>query len=262
MCNPNAIVEINIMPAVGYARSETDNHGESLASQLARLDEYGCLKIFSERLAANFPVRPQLKAALLYVRDDDLFVVTSLNRLGSNVRDILDIIKSVRDNNAHVHILDMDLRSDTPEGNLMINTFAAIVELEHTVREERRQAGRDKAASEGRYKGRTRKANLHEILLLKSEGWTTNEIALKLGCDPSSIWRALPNELKQPRESIDRKVVRRMFTRGLTASEIADEMQRSASGVTKVLRDLGLLAKPATPRAKRLPRVRIKRGMG
>jgi hypothetical protein len=65
---------------VGYARVSTDE--QNLALQLDALDEHGCTRVFRDVGSGSLKHRPQLDAALDYLRagQDDVLVVWRLDR--------------------------------------------------------------------------------------------------------------------------------------------------------------------------------------
>ena len=61
---------------VGYARTSTTDQKAGLAAQLRDLKAAGCVKVFHEELSSVATKRPQLDAALDYVREGDTMIVT------------------------------------------------------------------------------------------------------------------------------------------------------------------------------------------
>jgi DNA invertase Pin-like site-specific DNA recombinase len=77
---------------IGYAR--VSSSGQRLDVQLDRLAD--CDRIFSEKAsAASAKGRPELQKALDYVRDEDVFVVTKLDRLARSVVDLAGIVQKL-----------------------------------------------------------------------------------------------------------------------------------------------------------------------
>jgi len=64
---------------VGYARVSTQEHDLSL--QLYALHAAGCDKVFTEKASGAQRDRPQLQAALDYMRGKDTLVVWKLDRV-------------------------------------------------------------------------------------------------------------------------------------------------------------------------------------
>ena len=61
---------------VGYARTSTTDQKAGLTAQLRDLESAGCTKVFREELSSVAKTRPQLEAALEWVREGDTLVVT------------------------------------------------------------------------------------------------------------------------------------------------------------------------------------------
>jgi DNA invertase Pin-like site-specific DNA recombinase len=70
---------------IGYARTSTVEQEASFEAQQAQLKAAGCEKVFCEQVSAVSPEREQLEAALDYVRDGDVLIVTKLDRLAPSV---------------------------------------------------------------------------------------------------------------------------------------------------------------------------------
>ena len=64
---------------IGYARVSTDD--QDLRLQRAALKAAGCRRIFDEKVSGAKRDRPELARLLDQMRDDDVMVVTRLDRL-------------------------------------------------------------------------------------------------------------------------------------------------------------------------------------
>lgn len=93
------------MAKIGYARVSTRD--QNLARQIEQLHDASVNKIFQEKLSGKNADRPQLKAMLDYIRDDDEVVVLSLDRLGRNSHDLTDIIETIRHRGAQLNVLNL-----------------------------------------------------------------------------------------------------------------------------------------------------------
>ena len=76
---------------LGYARTSTVDQMAGFESQITELRSIGCEKIFQEQVS-SVGNRVQLDAALEFVREGDVLVVTKLDRLARSVRDLMSII--------------------------------------------------------------------------------------------------------------------------------------------------------------------------
>lgn len=77
---------------VGYARTSTFDQVAGLEAQIAELKVAGCSKVYSEQISSIDAHRPQLKAALDFLREGDTFVVTRPDRLARGTTDLLGIV--------------------------------------------------------------------------------------------------------------------------------------------------------------------------
>ena len=184
MTTPGAII--------GFARTSTIDQKAGLESQIDELQAAGCTRIFSEQTSAVDASRPQLQAALDWVRAGDVFIVTKPDRLARNVIDLLSIIELLRAKDVTVRILSMHLDSSSPTSTLVLSVLGAVSQWEREIMLERQRAGIAKAKAEGKYRGRapTAKAKTPEVLKLKSEGMTVAQIAKETGISRASIYRA------------------------------------------------------------------------
>ena len=178
---------------IGYARTSTSDQQAGLDAQIAELEAAGCTRIFSEQVSGADTSRPQLQAALDWVRAGDVFVVTKPERLARNVIDLLGIVERLRAKGVTVKVLAMHLDTGNPTSNLILTILAGVGSWEREIMLERQRHGIAKAKAEGRYKGRapTARAKTPEVLLLKAEGKTVAQIAESVQISRASVYRAL-----------------------------------------------------------------------
>jgi DNA invertase Pin-like site-specific DNA recombinase len=181
---------------VGYARTSTIEQGAGLAAQERDLRAAGCARIFSEQLSSVATSRPQLAAALDYLREGDVLVVAKPDRLARSTADLLAIVENLAGRGIGLRILSMggsevDTRSAT--GRLMVTMLGAIAAFERDLMLERQREGIAKAKAEGRYKGRapTARAQAERVAELKAEGLGAAEIARRVGIGRASVYRLL-----------------------------------------------------------------------
>src|SRR5262245_56463143 len=81
------------MVNMGYARVSTV--GQTLETQLEQLKAHGCSKVFREKISGANSDRPQLHRLLSGLQEDDVLVVTRLDRLARSTSDLLQILWTV-----------------------------------------------------------------------------------------------------------------------------------------------------------------------
>lgn len=177
----------------GYARTSTADQQAGLEAQVAELEAAGCTRIFREHVSAIDPARPELMAALDWVRSGDVLMVTKPDRLARSVTDLMAIVGRLQAKDVTLRILSMNLTTGDPTSNLILSLLGAIGAWEREIMLERQRAGIAKAKAEGRYKGRapTARAKTQQIISLKAEGKTVVEIVQATGVSRASIYRVL-----------------------------------------------------------------------
>jgi DNA invertase Pin-like site-specific DNA recombinase len=163
-----------------------------LDAQVRDLTAAGCEKILSEQLSA-VAKRPQLEAALDFIREGDTLIVTKLDRLARSTQHLLDIADRVKTKGADLSILNLGADTSTATGRLMFTVIGAIATFERELMLERQREGVARAKAEGKYKGRkpTARARATEVKTLKAEGVRPIDIARRLGIGRASVYRVL-----------------------------------------------------------------------
>jgi DNA invertase Pin-like site-specific DNA recombinase len=177
---------------VGYARTSTFDQIAGFEAQRRDLEAAGCKKIFAEQVS-SVAEREQLKAAIDYLREEDVLVATKLDRLARSMRHLLDIVEQVKQRKASLRVLGMSLDTETATGRMMLRVLDAVAEHERAAMPERQREGIVKAKAEGKNKGRARTAmaKAGEVEKLLAAGVNPTEVARKLGIGRSSVYRAM-----------------------------------------------------------------------
>lgn len=182
---------------VGYARTSTQDQQAGFEAQLKELKQAGCEKIYREQVS-SVANREQLEAALDFMRDGDVFVVTKLDRLARSMKDLMTLLDKLAEKKVAVKILNLGLDTQSPTGTLILNVLGCIAQFEREMMLERQRDGIAKAKADGKYKGRKpisdeRRA---EIVKLAGEGLTKASIAKQVGVGEATVYRVLVGERK------------------------------------------------------------------
>ena len=187
---------------VGYARVST--HDQDVGLQLDALQAAGCGKLFTETASGAQRDRPQLKAALDYMRGGDTLVVWKLDRLARSLKQLIETVEDLGQRGVGLRSLTEAIDTTTAGGKLIFHVFAALAEFERAVILERTRAGLLAAKARGRLGGRppalTGKDLTHAKALLMDPGITVEEVARRLEVAPSTLYRHLPRARSAVRE--------------------------------------------------------------
>jgi DNA invertase Pin-like site-specific DNA recombinase len=142
---------------VAYVRvSSVDQNPER---QLESISSSFPDKTFTDKCSGKDVKRPQLDAMLSYVRDGDVVVIHSLDRLGRNLDDLRKVVNDLNSRGVAVQFLKEGLTftgddSDSSMSKLMFNMLGAFAEFERSLIRERQREGIALAKKKGVYRGR------------------------------------------------------------------------------------------------------------
>src|SRR6476659_475969 len=137
---------------VGYARVSTQE--QDLALQLDALKSDGCEKVYEEKASGAQRERPELKAALGYMRQGDTLVVWKLDRLARSLKQLIETVEAMSEQGFGLRSLTEAIDTTTAGGKLVFHLFAALAEFERGVICERTMAGLQAARARGRTGGK------------------------------------------------------------------------------------------------------------
>ncbi len=177
---------------IGYARTSSTLQDPQL--QLDALTAAGCARIFTESASGVNTSRPELEAALDYLREGDQLVVWRLDRLGRSLPHLLDVLARLDGRGVGFRSLTEALDTSTSGGRLVFSVFGAIAQFEHELITERTRAGLAAAKAQGRVGGRPRtmtQANIDYARDQRTGGASWNDIAASLRVSRSTVQRSL-----------------------------------------------------------------------
>lgn len=177
---------------IGYARTSTADQIAGFEAQLEELQLAGCEKIFSEKASA-VAQRAQLQTAIEFVRENDILVITKIDRLVRSIVELLGIIERLALKKVKLRILNLGIDTQTPTGTLMLTVLGAVAQFERDIMLERQREGVAKAKAAGKYKGRRPIAldRQREVIRLASEGMAKARVAREVGVGEATVYRIL-----------------------------------------------------------------------
>lgn len=178
------------MMTVAYKRVSTLD--QSTARQLEGMTFD---KVYEDKVSGKDVNRPQLQEMLDYIRAGDTLHVHSLDRLGRNTKDLIEIMDKLKAKGVTVifHKNNMTFSPDTsnPMNDLMFTMLSAFSQFERDLMLERQKEGIAIAKAEGKYKGRTKQINDELIKDKIANGLSYRAVAKELGVSLSTVQRAM-----------------------------------------------------------------------
>ena len=179
---------------VGYARVST--HDQTPALQRDALEAAGCERIFEETASGAQRERPQLAAALDWMRGGDTLVVWRLDRLARSLRQLIVTLEELDARNAGFRSLTETIDTNTPGGQLIFHIFGALAEFERSLISERTRAGLEAARARGHAAGRPPALDDVGIAaaraLLRDPSIPAAEVASRLGVSKATLYKYVP----------------------------------------------------------------------
>ena len=180
---------------VGYARTSSLQQVGGLETQVKKLEEYGCEKIFKEQVSGtSTDGRDQLKACLNFVREGDEIVFVRVDRVARSSLDLQLIVKELKEKGVDITATDQPISTKDATSKCFLDMLGVFAELENSIRMERQASGIIRAKSLGKYKGGKSKIDVEQIKKLKEEGLGATAIAKQMNIHRDSVYRLLKKE--------------------------------------------------------------------
>jgi DNA invertase Pin-like site-specific DNA recombinase len=146
-------------PLIGYMRVSKADGSQALDLQRDALLASGVAerRIYSDTASGKNDDRPGLAACLQSLREGDTLVVWKLDRLGRNLRHLVNVVHELTNGGSGFRVLTGQgaaIDTTTPSGKLIFGIFAALAEFERELIVERTRAGLASARARGRIGGR------------------------------------------------------------------------------------------------------------
>jgi DNA invertase Pin-like site-specific DNA recombinase len=177
---------------VGYARVSTQD--QNLDLQITALKEAGCQKIFTEKASGAQRDRPELIAAMNYIRPgEDVLVIWKLDRLARSLKQLIETVEKLETQKIGLLSLTEAINTTTSGGRLIFHIFASLAEFERSIIRERTNAGLKAARQNGRIGGRPSSLTEKDLAvaktLLQDISITVEDVAKRMQVAPSTLYR-------------------------------------------------------------------------
>jgi DNA invertase Pin-like site-specific DNA recombinase len=174
----------------GYARCSSE--GQDYAIQVAELQTAGCEKVWAEKVTGASRDRKALNAMLAALAPGDTVLVTALDRLGRDARDILNIVHEIGQAGVGFFAKKEGMDTTTDIGKFVLTIFAGMAEMERKRILERTAIGRATARQAGVKFGRPSvltEYQQQEARARRETGESLASIARSYGTSHSTISR-------------------------------------------------------------------------
>ena len=152
--------------------------------------------IYEDKASGKLDARPGLNAALKALREEDTLIVWKLDRLGRDLRHLVNTVHDLEKRRIGFKVLSghgASIDTTTPAGKLVFGIFAALAEFERELISERTRAGLAAARARGRSGGAPYKMTAAKLrLVMAAMGQTetkVGELCKELGITRQTLYR-------------------------------------------------------------------------
>lgn len=193
---------------IGYMRVSKADGSQVLDLQRDALLEAGVDSdlIYEDHASGKRDDRPGLTTCLKALRKGDTLLVWKLDRLGRDLRHLVNIVHELQSRDIGFKVLTgqgANIDTTTSNGRLVFGIFAALAEFERELISERTKAGLNAARARGRTGGRKSKMTLAKIRLAQAAmgkpETNVRELCTELGISRQTLYRHVsPNGQLRP----------------------------------------------------------------
>lgn len=182
----------------GYARVSKADGSQSLDLQRDALTEAGveAVSICEDEAPGKKDSRPGLDACLKALRKGDILVVWKLDRLGHDLKHLVNTVQNLSDRGVGLRVLaGQGARIDTtaPTGKLIFGIFASLAEFEREPIREGTMAGLAAAGARGRKDGRNFALAKAQVRVaqaaMANRDTSVTDLAAESGIKPVTLYR-------------------------------------------------------------------------
>jgi DNA invertase Pin-like site-specific DNA recombinase len=183
---------------IGYARVSKADGSQVLDLQVDALIKAGVKKkdIYQDLASGKKKVRPGLESCLKALREGDTLVVWKLDRLGRDLRHLVNTVHSLSECGIGFKVItgqEAHIDTTTASGKLVFGIFAALAEFERELIRERTIAGLTSARARGKKGGRKFQLTKGQVRLaqasMKNKDTNVSELCRELGVSRQTLYR-------------------------------------------------------------------------
>ena len=183
---------------VGYMRVSKAHGSQVVDLQKDALLEFGVKlpDLYEDHASGKLEDRPGLTSCLKALRSEDTLIVWKLDRLGRDLRHLVNIVHDLQSRGIGFKVLTgqgANIDTTTSNGRLVFGIFAALAEYERELICERTKAGLTAARARGRKGGRKHKMTLPKLRLAQDamarDDTKVVELCRELGIARQTLYR-------------------------------------------------------------------------
>lgn len=177
---------------IGYLRvSLEDQKEDRQADGLKDL----CDEIYMEKISGASKKRPVYQQVVERLKSGDTLVVWDLDRAFRSTVDALLEAEKLRQRGIEFQIVNLNVDTATPSGELIYTVMAAFAQFERTNLIKRTKEGMASARNRGVHIGRPYKLTMEEVILahsrIQSGQSTLSNMATHFGCTKETLHQAI-----------------------------------------------------------------------
>ncbi len=183
---------------IGYARVSKSDNSQVLDLQIDALINSGVNEenIYSDKISGSKDERPGLENCLKALREDDVLVVYKLDRLGRNLKHLIQTVEDLTKRKIGFKVLSgqgVNIDTTTPAGKMIFSIFGALAEFERELIRERTIAGIQAARARGRMGGRKFNLTKSQVRLaeasMKNRDTSVTELCKELKITRATLYK-------------------------------------------------------------------------
>jgi DNA invertase Pin-like site-specific DNA recombinase len=184
---------------IGYARvSTTGQEAERQESDLLAAGVRHDDLYVDQGVSGARASRPAFDRAIAALHDGDTLVIATLDRLGRNVQNMLDLATQLKDRGVALRVLNLgggDVDTSTPMGSMMFTVMSALAQMEYDIKAERNRDSVSKRRAAGKDLGgrrqRVTESQVRNARALIGGGAAATQVAKDLGMSRATLYRRL-----------------------------------------------------------------------
>ena len=183
---------------ISYEKVSKSDNSQVLDLQIDALTNSGVKEenIYSDKISGSKDERPGLENCLKALREDDILVVYKLDRLGRNLKHLIQTVEDLTKRKIGFKVLSgqgVNIDTTTPAGKMIFSIFGALAEFERELIRERTIAGITAARARGRMGGRKFNLTKAQVRLaeasMKNRDTSVTELCKELKITRATLYK-------------------------------------------------------------------------